>query len=132
MTRSMQQLMPRAKSSASWTATSSSSRTTAPATITAMTAENFRKRISGPTAGSSRSGRDIRPAHSASAADPNGGKRKRRNKRMDISGLVHQLVLMFFAMGVGFLGGKAGVLGEDEEEAINAVAQAFKESLKND
>lgn len=27
---------------------------------------------------------------------------------MDISGLVHQLVLMFFAMGVGFLGGKAG------------------------
>ena len=40
---------------------------------------------------------------------------------MDISGLVHQLVLMFFAMGVGFLGGKAGVLGEDENKMLSSL-----------
>ena len=40
---------------------------------------------------------------------------------MDISGLVHQLVLMFFAMGVGFLGGKTGVLGEDENKMLSSL-----------
>ena len=40
---------------------------------------------------------------------------------MDISGLVHQLVLMFFAMGVGFLGGKADVLGEDENKMLSSL-----------
>ena len=40
---------------------------------------------------------------------------------MDISGLVHPAGAYVFAMGVGFLGRKAGVLGEDENKMLSSL-----------